>query len=53
MCTLNYSSKEPPRFFSKNLVVGIEKVILNQHFELRIGYLSQIVTGKLFLEKVP
>ena len=33
------------------MVVGIEKVILNQHFKLRIGYLSQIVTGKLFLEK--
>ena len=33
------------------MVVGIEKVILNQHFELRIGYLSHIVTGKLFLGK--
>ena len=33
------------------MVVGIKKVILNQHFELRIGYLSHIVTGKLFLGK--
>ena len=33
------------------MVVGTEKVILNQHFELRIGYLSHIVTGKLFLGK--
>ena len=33
------------------MVVWTEKVILNQHFELRIGYLSEIVTGKLFLEK--
>ena len=29
------------------MVVGIEKVILNQRFELGIGYLSEIVTGKL------
>ena len=35
------------------MVAGIEKLILNQHFELRIGYLSDIVTGQLFLEKVP
>ena len=33
------------------MVVGIEEVILNQHFELKIGYLSQIVIGKLFLKK--
>ena len=33
------------------MVAEIEKVILNQHFQLRIGYLSQIVTGKLFLKK--
>ena len=36
---------------NRNLVVGIEEVILNQHFELKIGYLSQIVIGKLFLKK--
>ena len=41
-------AKEPPIFLNRNLVVGIEKVVLNQHFELRIGYLSHIVTGKLF-----
>ena len=35
------------------MVVVIEKVILNQHFELRKGYLSEIVTGKLILEKIP
>ena len=35
------------------MLVGIEKLILNQHFELRIGYLSDSGTGKLFLEKVP
>ena len=33
------------------MVVGIEKVILNQLFELRVGYLSHIVTGTLFLGK--
>ena len=35
------------------MVVGIEKVILHQHLELRIGYISKIVTGKLILEKNP
>ena len=35
------------------MVAGIEKVILNQRLELRIGYLSEIVTGKLVLEKIP
>ena len=44
-------TEEAPIFLNRNLVVGIEKVILNQHFELRIGYLSHIVTGKLFLGK--
>ena len=35
------------------MVVRIEKVILNQHFELRIGYLPQIVIlGNLFLKKI-
>ena len=34
------------------MVVGIEKVIPNQHSELRIGYLSHIVTERLFLEKL-
>ena len=34
-------------------MVGIENVILNQHFELRIEYLSHIVTGKLNLGKIP
>ena len=43
--------KEPPIFLNINLVLGIEKVILNQHFQLSIGYLSQVVTGKLFLKK--
>ena len=33
------------------MVVGIEKVILNQLSELRVGYLSHIVTGTLFLGK--
>ena len=46
-------TKEQSIFLNRNLVVGIEKVILNQHFELRIGYLSEIVTGKLILEKIP
>ena len=41
-------AKEPPIFLNRNLVVGIEKVVLYQHFELRMGYLSHIVTGKLF-----
>ena len=35
------------------MVVGIDKVILNKYFELRIGYLSQSVNGKLILEKIP
>ena len=35
------------------MVVQIEKVILHQHLELRIGYISKIVTGKLILEKIP
>ena len=33
------------------MVVEIEKVILNQLSELRVGYLSHIVTGTLFLGK--
>ena len=40
-------------YFSTNLALGIEKVIHNQYFELRIGYLSETVTGKLILEKIP
>ena len=35
------------------MVVGIEKVFLNQQFELRTGYLSQKASGKLLLEKIP
>ena len=31
----------------------MENVILNQHFEYRTGYLSEIVTGKVILEKIP
>ena len=38
-------------FLDRNLIEGIAKVILNQQFELRIEYLSEIVTGKLILEK--
>ena len=33
------------------MLVGIEKVILNQHYELRIEYLSNIVAGKVFFWK--
>ena len=51
--TKQSETKEPSIFLNKNFFVGIEKVILNQHFELRIGYLSGIVTGKLLLEKIP
>ena len=40
-------------FLNRILVVGIDKVILNKYFELRIGYLSQSVNGKLILEKIP
>ena len=36
----------------RNSVIGTEKVI-NQHFELRIEYLSEIVAVKLILEKIP
>ena len=38
-------------FLKKNLVVGIEKVILNQHFQWRIGDLFQMSlrNGVLFV----
>ena len=53
MFTKYSKTKEPSIFLNRNLVAGIEKVILNQHFDLRIGHFSEIVSAKLILGKIP